>query len=138
MKTKIMSAASSKSRNGDRVEYWGNIALNVKMPPKGDDDEDRLVADMIELARHFGRYGYQGIAALLREAGWSVSDGLIGRLLRRNELNIPKKQPKKGRLWLNDGSCMRLRPEYRNNPQCCRLKPSRLFCGDITLAKIHI
>ena len=25
------------------------------------------------------------------------------------------KQPKKGRLWLNDGSCVRLRPAYRNH-----------------------
>ena len=82
--------------------------------PKGDCDEDRLVADMIELARQFGRYGYRRIAALLREAGWSVSDGRIERLWRREGLKVPQKQPKKGRLWLNDGSCVRLRPEYRN------------------------
>ena len=25
------------------------------------------------------------------------------------------KQPKKGRLWLNDGSCVRLRPKYHNH-----------------------
>ena len=78
-------------------------------------DEDRLVADMIELARQFGRYGYRRIAALLREAGWSVSDGRIERLWRREGLKVPQKQPKKGRLWLNDGSCVRLRPEYRNH-----------------------
>ena len=83
--------------------------------PKGRTDEDRLVADMIELARQFGRYGYRRIAALLREAGWSVSDGRIERLWRREGLKVPQKQPKKGRLWLNDGSCVRLRPEYRNH-----------------------
>lgn len=83
--------------------------------PKGHSDEDRLVADMIELARQFGRYGYRRIAALLREAGWSVSDGRIERLWRREGLKVPQKQPKKGRLWLNDGSCVRLRPEYRNH-----------------------
>ena len=70
---------------------------------------------MIELARQFGRYGYRRIAALLREAGWSVSDGRIERLWRREGLKVPQKQPKKGRLWLNDGSCVRLRPEYRNH-----------------------
>lgn len=43
--------------------------------PRGRADEDRLVADMIELTRQYGRYGYRRIAALLREAGWSVSDG---------------------------------------------------------------
>ena len=83
--------------------------------PNGHADEDRLVADMIELARQFGRYGYRRIAALLREAGWSVSDGRIERLWRREGLKVPQKQPKKGRLWLNDGSCVRLRPEYRNH-----------------------
>ena len=83
--------------------------------PKERADEDRLVADMIELARQFGRYGYRRIAALLREAGWSVSDGRIERLWRREGLKVPQKQPKKGRLWLNDGSCVRLRPEYRNH-----------------------
>lgn len=55
------------------------------------------------------------IAGLLREAGWSVSDGRIERLWRREGLKVPQKQPKKGRLWLNDGSCVRLRPEYRNH-----------------------
>ena len=70
---------------------------------------------MIELARQFGRYGYRRIAALLREAGWSVSDGCIERLWRREGLKVPQKQPKKGRLWLKDGSCIRLRPEYRNH-----------------------
>jgi putative transposase len=83
--------------------------------PKGRADEDRLVADMIELARQFGRYGYRRIAALLREASWSVSDGRIERLWRREGLKVPQKQPKKGRLWLNDGSCVRLRPKYRNH-----------------------
>ena len=83
--------------------------------PKGCADEDRLVSDMIELARQFGRYGYRWIAALLREAGWSVSDGRIERLWLREGLKVPQKQPNKGRLWLNDGSCIRLRPEYRNH-----------------------
>ena len=70
---------------------------------------------MIELARQHGRYGYRSIAALLRAAGWSVSDGRIERLWRREGLKVPVKQPKKGRLWLNDGSCVRLRPEHRNH-----------------------
>ena len=76
---------------------------------------ERLVADMIELARQYGNYGYRRVAVLLREAGWQVSDGRIERLWRREGLKVPPKQPKKGRLWLNDGSCVRLRPEYRNH-----------------------
>ena len=74
-----------------------------------------MVADMIELARQYGRYGCRRIAALLRGAGWSVSDGRVERLWRREGLKVPSKQPKKSRLWLNDGSCVRLRPEHRNH-----------------------
>ncbi len=70
---------------------------------------------MIELARQYGRYGYRRIAALLRDAGWQVSDGRVERLWRREGLKVPSKQPKKSRLWLNDGSCVRLRPEYTDH-----------------------
>jgi len=69
---------------------------------------------------------------LLRAAGWSVSDGRIERLWRREGLKVPQKQPKKGRLWLNDGSCVRLRPEYRNHVWSydfvhCRTDDGRVF-----------
>ncbi|WP_085956414.1 IS3 family transposase [Roseibium aggregatum] len=83
--------------------------------PRGRADEERLVEDMIALARQYGRYGYRRIAALLRDAGWQVNDKRVERLWRREGLKVPAKQPKKGRLWLNDGSCLRLRPEYRNH-----------------------
>lgn len=71
-----------------------------------------MVQDMIALARQYGRYGYRRIAALLRDAGWQVNDKRVERLWRREGLKVPVKQPKKGRLWLNDGSCIRLRPTY--------------------------
>ena len=83
--------------------------------PQGRADEDRLIADMVELTRQYGRYGYRRVAALLRDAGWQVNDKRVERLWRREGLKVPMKQPKKGRLWLNDGSCVRLRPEYRNH-----------------------
>ena len=83
--------------------------------PKSRDDEDRLVRDMIELARQYGRYGYRRIAAMLRDAGWQLNDKRVERLWRREGLKVPMKQPKRGRLWLNDGSCVRLRPQYTNH-----------------------
>ncbi len=83
--------------------------------PRGKEDEERLVADMIELTRQYGRYGYRRIAALLRDAGWQVNDKRVERLWRREGLKVPSRQPRKGRLWLNDGSCMRLRAEYPNH-----------------------
>ena len=70
---------------------------------------------MIELARQYGRYGYRRIAALLRQAGWLVDDKRIERLWRREELKVPYKQRKRSRLWLNDGFCIRLRPQHRNH-----------------------
>ena len=83
--------------------------------PRGREDEEQLVGDMIELARQYGRYGYRRVAALLRDAGWHVNDKRIERLWKREGLKVPSKQPKKGRLWLNDGSCIRLKPEYKDH-----------------------
>jgi len=83
--------------------------------PTGRDDEEQLTADIIELARQYGRYGYRKIVALLRDAGWLVNDKRVERIWRREGLKVPAKQPKRGRLWLNDGSCIRLRPEHRNH-----------------------
>jgi len=71
--------------------------------PVGGPDEERLVADMIELTRQYGRYGYRRIAALLSDAGWHMNDKRVERLRRREGLKVLLKQPKKGRLWLNDG-----------------------------------
>ena len=58
------------------------------------------------------RYGYRRVTALLHAAGWSVNHKRVERIWRREGLKVPQRQPKRGRLWLNDGSCIRLRPEY--------------------------
>jgi putative transposase len=71
-------------------------------------------SDLVELARQYGRYGYRKISALLRHAGWLVNDKRVERIWRREGLKVPAKQPKRGRLWLADGSCIRLRPEHRD------------------------
>jgi putative transposase len=83
--------------------------------PRGRQDAEQLTADVIKLARQYGRYGYRKVAALLRQAGWSVSDGRVERIWKREGLKVPHKQPKRGRLWLTDGSCIRLRPEHPNH-----------------------
>ena len=84
--------------------------------PRGQDDEERLTADIIDLARQYGRYGYRKIAELLRStAGWIVNDKRVERIWRREGLKVPAKQPKRGRLWLSDGSCIRLRAERPNH-----------------------
>jgi len=79
------------------------------------DDEDTLTAAIIRLAYEYGRYGYRRITALLRAEGWHVNHKRVERIWRREGLKVPMKQPKKGRLWLNDGSCVRLRPSWKNH-----------------------
>lgn len=93
----------------------GQYRSTQRHVPKSRGDEERLVEDMIELSRQYGRYGYRRIAALLRDAGWQVNDKRVERLWRREGLKVPYKQPKRGRLWLNDGSCIRLKPLHRNH-----------------------
>ena len=83
--------------------------------PSGPSDEASLTADIIELARTYGRYGYRRVTALLNQVGWDVNHKRVERIWRREGLKVPQKQPKKGRLWLNDGSCIRLRPERPNH-----------------------
>ncbi len=71
-----------------------------------------LTERIVELARQFGRYGYRRITALLKNQGWSVNHKKVERIWRQEGLKVPQKQPKRGRLWLNDGSCVRLRAEH--------------------------
>ena len=61
----------------------------------------------IKLAEKYGRYGYRRITALLQNEGWRVNHKRVERIWRQEGLKVPKKQPKRGRLWLNDGSCLR-------------------------------
>jgi transposase InsO family protein len=83
--------------------------------PKTPDDEAALTADIIALALQYGRYGYRRITAMLHRAGWVVNVKRVERIWRREGLKVPHRQPKRGRLWLNEGSCIRLRPEYPNH-----------------------
>jgi len=80
-------------------------------------EESRLVADVIALATKYGRYGYRRITAMLNsgDRGWRVNHKRVERIWRQEGLKVPRKQPKRGRLWLNDGSCIRLRPEHKDH-----------------------
>jgi len=82
---------------------------------KAADDEEPLTNRIVELATKYGRYGYRRITALLREEGWRVNHKRVERIWRQEGLKVPAKQPKRGRLWFNDGSCIRLRPVYKDH-----------------------
>jgi transposase InsO family protein len=73
------------------------------------------VVRVIELATQYGRYGYRRITALLRREGFKVNHKRVERIWRQEGLKVPQKQPKRGRLWLNDGSCIRLRSEHKDH-----------------------
>ena len=78
-------------------------------------DEDEVIAEIVQLAREYGRYGYRRITAMLRLKGYRINHKRVYRIWRELGLKVPKKQPKRKRLWLNDGSCIRLRAEHRNH-----------------------
>jgi transposase InsO family protein len=75
-------------------------------------DEEAVTHRVVALASQYGRYGYRRITALLQSEGWKVNHKRVERLWRQEGLKVPARQPKRGRLWLNDGSCVRLRPEF--------------------------
>jgi len=86
-----------------------------RQPPQVPDEEASLTQRVIALASQYGRYGYRRVTALLRSEGWRVNPKRVARLWRREGLKVPQKQPKRGRLWLTDGSCLRLRPTHRHH-----------------------
>ena len=83
--------------------------------PTQRDDEDALTHAIIGLASQYGRYGYRRITVLLQRAGWRVGHDRVERIWRREGLKVPQKQKPRGRLWLNYGSCVRLRAEGANH-----------------------
>ena len=83
--------------------------------PRKPETDAALVKRMTELAVQYGRYGYRRIGAMLRSEGFKVNHKRVERLWRLEGLKVPKKQPKRKRLWFNDGSCVRLRPLHRNH-----------------------
>jgi transposase InsO family protein len=78
-------------------------------------EEDRLRARVSTLASAYGRYGYRPITAILKAEGWWVNHKHVERIWREEGLKVPEKQPKRKRLWLANGSCVRLRATHPNH-----------------------
>ena len=94
----------------------GQARATQRLCPLVPGDEVKLTADITELATKYGRYGYRRITAMLNnDKYWQVNHKRVERIWRQEGLKVPKKQPKRGRLWLNDGSCIRLRPEHKDH-----------------------
>jgi len=91
------------------------------------EDEDALTRAITDLATQYGRYGYRRITALLKRDGWQIGKDRVERIWRREGLKVPQKQKPRGRLWFNDGSCVRLRPQ----------RPNRVWSYDFVSARTH-
>ncbi len=74
-----------------------------------------LTRAIIDLATEYGRYGYRRVTALLNRQGWQVNHKRVERIWQREGLKVPSSQPKRARIWLNDGSCIRLRATHPNH-----------------------
>ena len=105
----------------------GQYRSTQRKIPREANDEQALTEDIIALARQYGRYGYRRVTALLRDAGWTVNRKRVERIWRREGLKVPQKQPRRGRLWLDDGSCVRLRPE----------RPKHVWSYDFVATQTH-
>lgn len=79
------------------------------------DNENDIKEAIIRLVSKYGRYGYRRITAMLKSESWKVNHKRIERIWREEGLRVPKKQKKKGRIYLKNGSCVRLKPLYRNH-----------------------
>lgn len=108
-----MTVLAVSERRACRV--IGQCRATQHYRPQRPDDEDALRQRIVELARAYGRYGYLRITALLRQEGWRVNHKRVERIWRQEGLKVPTKQPKRARLWLADGSCLRRHPAYPNH-----------------------
>ena len=88
---------------------------SYRRPKKMAGDEAELTGDVIRLATQYGRYGYKKVTALLKVEGWPVNHKRVERIWRQEGLRVPERHKKRGRLYLNDGSCIRLRPCWPNH-----------------------
>ena len=105
----------------------GQARSTQRHEPRVKDDEPLLVARIVTLAGEYGRYGYRRITAMLRAEGWTVNHKRVERIWRQEGLKVPMKQPKRSRLWLNDGSCVRRRAEH----------PKHVWSYDFVMDRTH-
>lgn len=112
-----MDAVREKYCLGERTacRIVGQPRGTQRYVPTCKPDEDALTRNIVFLASEYGRYGYRRITAMLNDGGIEVGKDRVQRIWRREGLKVPRKQPKRSRLWLADGSCIRLRPEHLNH-----------------------
>ena len=112
-----MAYVRSRHRYSERriCRALGIPRSTIRYVPEPRPDEGPLRSAVIGFASQYGRYGYRLVTGLLRQDGWQLSPSRVERIWKQEGLKVPQKQPKRGRLWLADGSCIRLRAQRRNH-----------------------
>lgn len=112
-----MKAAQEQLSVSERraCRVLGQLRCTQRYEPKQNPFQEKLRERVIEVAKEYGRYGYRQVTDLLNLEGWDVGRDRVYSIWREEGLQVPQKQPKRARLWLADGSCIRLRPEYPNH-----------------------
>jgi len=129
MVIKVCTSLAVSERRACRV--LGQARTTQRHIPQVRSEEERLTAEIVKLATVYGRYGYRRITALLRQEGWKVDHKRVERIWRREGLKVRNKQPKRARLWLNDSSCIRLRPRYKDHVWSYDLMMARTADGRV-------
>lgn len=93
----------------------GQIRSTQRYIAKINPEQEQLEKRVVEVASEFGRYGYRKVTDIINTEGFSVGRDRVYSIWCREGLKVPQKQPKRSRLWLADGSCIRLRPEFKNH-----------------------
>jgi putative transposase len=109
----VMTALEVSERRACKA--IGISRSTLRYVPVDNAKDDKLRSQVIELSSMYGRYGYRKITEMLNNQGVVVGKDKVYRIWREEGLKVPIKQPKRARLWLNDGSCIRQRPEYKNH-----------------------
>ena len=111
-----MKAAQAQLKVSERraCRVLGQLRSTQQYEPKPNPFRESLRDRVVEIATEYGRYGYRQVTGMLNVEGWDVGKDRVYSIWREEGLKVPQKQPKRARLWLNDGSCIRLRPEYRH------------------------
>mgnify|MGYP005680398707 CR=1 FL=1 len=93
----------------------GQSRTTQRYVPETSEEKEKLRERLIALATEYGRYGYRQITRMINNEGWTVGKDAVYTIWREECLQVPQKQPKRKRLWLANGSCIRKRPEFPNH-----------------------
>ena len=121
------AAARRGETAGTGCRALGQPRSSQRYTPQLSEAEERLTESIVSVATKYGRYGYRRITTLLQREGWRVNHKRVGRIWRQEGLKLPQRQPKRARSWLNDASCIRLRPQH----------PGHLWSYDFVADRTH-